>query len=108
MINFNDFQKLEIKIGEIKSAEAIPETDKLIKFIIDIGEKEIQVISGIKEHYPNPEMLTGKQVPVLVNLEPRVIKGFESQGMVLYVVGEGENFTTLEPGKKIANGTIVK
>jgi methionyl-tRNA synthetase len=109
MIIFEDFQKLEIKIGEILEAEAVPEADRLLKFKVDLGEGDIRIIiSGVREHYPDPAVLIGRQVPVLVNLAPRMIKGIESQGMILYAVGEGENFTTLEPSKKIPPGTIVR
>src|SRR3972149_2910177 len=109
MINYEDFQKIEIKIGKILEAEIVPEADRLLKFKIDLGEIGIrQIISGVREHYPDPQSLVGKSVPVLVNLEPRTIRGVESQGMILYVVGEGDNFTTLEPAKTVPAGTIIR
>lgn len=108
MITFDDFAKLEIRIGKILEAEIVPEADRLLKFKVNIGAETVQIISGIREHYPDASVLIGKQVPVLVNLEPRMIKGHESKGMILYVVGEGENFTTLEPEHGVENGTQVR
>ena len=108
MITFDDFKKLDVRIGTIISAEIVPEADKLIKLLIDIGEEKIQIISGIREHYPDPVVLVGRQVPVLVNLEPKVIRGNESRGMVLYVVGNENNFTTLGPNHNVENGTQVQ
>ena len=109
MINFDDFKKLDIRIGKILEAEIVPEADRLLKFKVDLGNGDVrQIISGVREYYPDPQMLVGKSVPVLTNLEPRLIKGIESQGMILYVVGEGENFSTLEPSKSVPPGTIVR
>ncbi len=108
MINFEDFTKLDIRIGTITSAEKVPEADRLLKLMVDLGEEaERQIVSGIAEHFPEPEVLVGKQVPVLMNLEPRTIRGVESQGMILYVVGE-DTLTTLSPEEKVESGTLVK
>lgn len=108
-ISIEDFAKLKIKIGKILSAEKVPEADKLIKLMIDIGEETPrQILSGIAMHYPDPSVLVGKQVPVLSNLAPRMIRGHESQGMILYAVGEGEYFTTVEPAKEVPVGTPLK
>ncbi len=108
MITFDDFAKLEIRIGTILEAEIVPEADRLLKLKVNLGAETVQIISGVRERYPNPSILIGKQVPVLVNLEPRTIKGHESKGMILYVVGEGENFTTLEPEHNVENGTQIR
>jgi methionyl-tRNA synthetase len=109
MINFEDFQKIEIKIGKIIEAEIVPEADRLLKFKVDMGNAEIRtIVSGVREHYPDTQSLIGKSVPVVANLAPRMIKGIESQGMIMYAVGEGENFCTLEPSKDIPLGTIVR
>ncbi len=124
MINFDDFQKLDIRIGEILEAEIVPEADRLLKFKVDLGTLKdaegiearniVQIVSGVREHYADPSILIGKQVPVLTNLAPREIKGILSQGMILYVVGlpgeknDLENFTTLEPFKKVPPGSIVR
>lgn len=108
-IAIDDFAKIKIKIGKILSAEKVPDADKLIKFSIDVGEESPrQILSGIAMHYPDPAVLVGKHIPVIVNLAPRMIRGLESNGMVLYAVGEGEHFTTLEPAKEVPPGTPVK
>ncbi len=108
MINFEDFTKLDIRIGTIASVEKVPDADRLLRLMVDLGEEtERQIVSGIAEHFPEPEVLVGRQVPVLLNLEPRTIRGVESQGMILYVVGD-DTLTTLEPSEKTPNGTSVK
>lgn len=108
IISIEDFAKVKIKIGTILSAEKVPDTDKLIKFMVDAGEgTPRQILSGIATHYPDPSVLVGKKVPVLVNLAPRVIRGHESQGMILYAVHE--NFlTTLSPTSDVPNGTEIR
>ncbi len=108
MINFKDFTKLDIRIGTIVSAEKVPDADRLLRMMVDLGEEtQRQIVSGIAEHFVEPKSLIGRQVPVLLNLETRTIRGVESQGMILYAVGEN-NLTTLEPSEKILNGTPVK
>jgi len=106
-ITFDDFEKLDIRIGTILSAERVPETDKLLALSVALGEETRTIVSGIAQYFPEPEVLIGRQVPVLVNLKPRTIKGVESRGMVLYVVGEGF-LTTLEPSRQADNGVSVK
>lgn len=108
MITFDEFKKAEIKIGKILAAEKVPEADRLLKLSIDLGEETPrQILSGIAEYYPNPAILVGKQVPVLANLPTRTIRGLESQGMVLYAVGEGF-LTTVEPSREVPPGTNVQ
>ncbi|OGD68084.1 methionine--tRNA ligase subunit beta [Candidatus Campbellbacteria bacterium RIFCSPHIGHO2_12_FULL_35_10] len=108
MINIDDFAKLEIKVGEIKTAEKVEGSDRLLVFNVDLGEeKERQIISGVAEHFSDPNYLIGKQVLVVANLETRKIRGIESQGMILYT-SDDEIFTTLGPGQKIKNGSLVK
>jgi len=108
MINFDDFSKLDIRIGMITSAEKIPKADRLLRISVDLGEEnERQIVSGIAGHFPEPGVLVGRQVPVLTNLESRIIRGVESNGMILYVV-EGDMLTTLEPSEKVSNGIPVK
>lgn len=107
MITYDDFAKLDIRIGTILEAEKIPEGDKLLKLKINIGEEERQVMAGIAEFKTNPEELVGKQIPVLVNLEPRMLRGYESQGMIL-ATGDGESFALLHPEKEVKPGSQVK
>jgi tRNA-binding protein len=80
-ISIDDFSKVELKVGLIKSAERIEGT-RLLKLIVDLGGEERQIISGIAEYY-SPEQLIGKKVIVVANLKPKMIRGFESQGMIL-------------------------
>lgn len=108
MITFDEFKKAEIKIGKILAAERVPEADRLLKLSIDLGEETPrQILSGIAEYYPDPAILVGKQVPVLANLPTRTIRGLESQGMVLYAVGEGF-LTTVEPSREVPPGTNIQ
>ena len=112
MITIDDFKKLDIRLGTITEAAKIPEADRLVRLLIDMGSEVRQVVSGIAAHYPDPSVLVGTQVPVLANLEPRMIKGYESKGMVLYAIEtdtEGkERLTTMSPAAALANGSIVR
>jgi methionyl-tRNA synthetase len=81
-VTFDEFQKMDIRIGKVLDAEPVPKTDKLLKMTIDTGIDQRTVVSGIAQHYQAEEMV-GKQVTILVNLAPRKIRGVESQGMIL-------------------------
>jgi methionyl-tRNA synthetase len=81
-ITFDDFMKLDIRVGEIKEAEEIEGADRLYKVVVDLGSEERTLIAGVKKYYPK-EDLPGKKVLVLANLEPKVIRGVESHGMIL-------------------------
>jgi len=105
MITIDDFKKVEVRVGKVVSAERVPETDKLLRLMVDLGETEPrQIISGIAAYVPEPELLVGKQLAFVTNLEPRVIRGLESNGM-LFAVGEGETFAFLTPDRIIPPGT---
>ena len=106
-INYEDFSKLDIRIGKIISAEKILDADKLLKLIIDIGGEERQVVAGIAEVFEDPEVLVGKKTPVLVNLEPRKLRGFESQGMILATSVDGKP-VLLRPEEEVPPGSTVK
>lgn len=91
-VSFEEFKKMDIRVGTIREVEPVPETDKLLRCQIDFneidenGDKKLrQIISGIRESYPDYEKLIGKQVLYIVNLEPRIIKGFESNGMLMAI-----------------------
>lgn len=108
MVSFDDFKRFDIKIGEVISAERVPDTDKLIKLMVDVGEEENrQIISGIAE-YTEPEALVGRKFPFIVNLEPRVIRGFESNGMILAVSSDNGTFSFLEPTSNVSVGSAVR
>ncbi len=82
-IGIDDFLKVELRVGEIKTAERVPKADKLLRFTIDLGEAEPrQILAGIAQYY-DPEKLPGRKVIVVANLAPRKLRGFESQGMIL-------------------------
>lgn len=105
-ITFNDFSKLEIRIGKVLSAEKVEGTDKLLKLEVDFGSLKRQIVSGIAEFY-KPEDLIGKDFPFFINLEPRIIKGVESQGMIL-AVDTGLSVVLLNPDKEVEPGSTVR
>jgi methionyl-tRNA synthetase len=117
-ITIDDFIKCDIRIGTILSADFVEDADKLLVFKIDLGETKEnedgevvptvrQILSGIRQNYPDPSVLVGLQVPVLCNLPTRKLRGLESEGMILYSIGEGQDFTTLGPKLHVTNGTQV-
>lgn len=108
MISYEDFAKLEIKIGTIIAVEVVEDADKLLKLTVDVGEETPrQIISGIRTYFEDPQFLVGKQCPFLTNLEPRVIRGFESQGMILAASFE-DTFGLLNPHQELPAGTKIK
>ncbi|MDC1205358.1 tRNA-binding protein [Candidatus Pacebacteria bacterium] len=107
-ISYDDFLKLEIKIGIIQSVEIVEGADKLLKLMVDIGEENPrQIVSGIREFFEDPEFLVGKQCPFLTNLEPRTIRGVESQGMIL-AASSDDVFSLLIPSNALSAGTMIK
>jgi len=109
MISLEDFKKVEIRAGKILSAEKIPDTDKLLKLAVDFAEeKPRQIVSGIALYYPDPSVLVGKTCMFVTNLEPRTIKGFESNGMLFAVSTPDGQFSILEPDSSIPPGTLAK
>ena len=104
-ITIADFAKVEVKVGTVVLCERVPETDKLLRLLIDIGEEEPrQIISGIASYVSEPDQLVGKQLSFVTNLAPRKLKGLESNGM-LFAVGEGDTFAFLVPDRAIPSGT---
>ncbi len=132
MITYDEFKKVEIRAGKILSAEKIPDTDKLLKLMVDFGEfeeiknvdqpaeatqpaaptpkkpKPRQIVSGISAYFPDPATLVGKTCMFVTNLEPRTIRGFESNGMLFAVSTEIGGFSILEPNSSIPPGTLAK
>lgn len=106
-ITYDDFSKLDMRVGTILEAEKMPKTDKLIVMKVDTGLDTRTIVSGIAEHF-TPEELVGKQVTVLVNLAPRKLRGVESQGMILLAEGEDGKlvFVNSDQGK-VANGAAI-
>jgi methionine--tRNA ligase beta chain len=107
MITYDDFAKLEIKIGKVVSVEKVPEADRLLKLVFDFGQEQRQIISAIAPYFPNPSVLVGQQMPVLTNLEPKVLRGHESQGMILSIALD-DNVVMLNPAQNVPDGTIVR
>ncbi len=106
-ISYEDFTRLDIKIGIIKEAKEHPNADKLLILKIDEGKDELrQLVAGIKEAY-DPEDIIGKQIVFLANLEPRELRGEMSNGMILAADGEGKP-VLLHPAKDVPPGSTVK
>lgn len=106
MISYDDFKKVEMKVGKILSGEVVEGADKLYKFMVDLGEEQPrQILSAIREYYPNIEDLIGKKLVFVSNLEPRTIRGFESQGMVVAVDGVGDTPVFLVPENDVPPGS---
>lgn len=109
MISYEDFKKAEIKIGKIIGAEKIPDTDKLLLLKVDFAEESPrQIVSGIALHFPDPLSLIGVKCAFVTNLEPRIIRRFESNGMILAVGGNELPFSLLKVDESVKEGSIVK
>ena len=107
-ITFDDFAKLDLRIGTITAAEKVPKADKLLKLAIDIGEVEPRtIVSGIAQHF-TPKELLGQQVLLLCNLEPRKMRGVESQGMVLMAEDAEGKLRFVKPSEGVPAGSEVR
>jgi methionyl-tRNA synthetase len=106
-ITYEDFSKVDIRVGKILTAEKIKKSKKLLKLMVDVGEpKPRQIVAGLADYY-QPEELVGKVVNVLVNLQPAKLCGVESQGMLL-AADAGERVSLLTPDKEMKPGSIVR
>ena len=105
MIDFKDWSKLEIRIGKIVEAEKIENSDKLIKLQVDLGKEKRQIVAGIAEFFEVKDLI-GKEIPILVNLEPRKLRGVESQGMILAADVDGKP-VLLHPEKEVPAGSKI-
>ncbi len=106
-ITFDDFGKIDIRVGTVIEAEKVAKTKKLLKLKIDTGIDQRTVVSGIAEYY-KPEDLVGKQVSILVNLEPKKLKGIESQGMILCAENADGSLSIVTPDQSVKPGSEVK
>lgn len=107
-MSYEEFSKLELKVGTILSAEKIPGADKLYKLSVDAGESSPRTLAaGIAQYY-SPEQLVGRQIVVVANLAPRSIRGVLSQGMLLAAETETGGAAVLSPDPKVKNGAKVK
>lgn len=107
MISYNDFQRIDLRVAKILEAERIEGSEKLLKLQVDLGEEKRQIIAGIGKVY-TPENLIGRQIMVIVNLEPRVLFGEESNGMLLAASDEEGNPVLLIPDSEIFPGAKIK
>ncbi len=105
MINFEEFQKLNLRIGNIIVAEKVEGSNKLLKLKVDLGSEEKQIIAGIATEYEVEELIN-RQIVIVANLEPRVIFGLESQGMLL-AVNNDDKLALLKPDKEMLCGSKI-
>ncbi len=106
MATIEDFRKLELRIARIKEANDHPNADKLVVLILDLGDRQKQVVAGIKNYYSKEE-LVGKHVVVVDNLDPVVLRGVESQGMIL-AGSDDLTLAVVSPDKILKLGSVVK
>lgn len=106
-ISYDDFSKMDIRVGTILEAEKVAKTKKLLKLTVDTGIDKRTIVSGIAEYY-KPEEIIGKQVSVLVNLAPKNLKGIESRGMILMAENLDGSLSFVSPDKLLKNGSVVK
>jgi len=106
MVAFEEFKRLELKVAKIKEVTDHPNADKLYVIIIDLGDKTKQIVAGIRNSY-KPEDLIGKEVVVVDNLEPIVLRGVESQAMLLAAQDEN-GVAIIKPEREVSVGSIVK
>jgi methionine--tRNA ligase beta chain len=106
MATIEDFKKIELKVAEIKEVNDHPNADRLYLVTVDLGDKTKQLVAGIRSAYQKEELI-GKQVIVVDNLEPALIRGVESQGMLLAASDES-GISIVSPLRKLKNGSIVK
>ncbi len=107
-VKFNEFKKVDLRVGQIKSVKVHPNADKLYILIVGLGEGEhdIQLVAGLKGHYEEDELIS-KKIIVVRNLEPSIIRGVESQGMLLAAIFKG-NVALIVPEKDIEVGSKVE
>lgn len=106
-IEFDDFMKLDIRVGTVLECQKVPKADKLLQFKIDDGLETRTIVSGIAQHY-KPEELVGKQVCFIANLAPRKLKGIISEGMILSAENHDGSLAVVMPGREVKPGSEVK
>jgi methionine--tRNA ligase beta chain len=105
-ITFNDFTKLDIRIGEVEEAEPVPDSRNLLKLIVDFGSEKRQCVAGLLNYY-EPTELVGKKFAFLTNLQRRKLMGIESQCMILAAEDDDGNVALVSPEKDIASGSKI-
>ena len=104
-ITLDEFKRIDLRVGEITSCERVEGTDKLLKLTVDLGAESRQLVAGLAAHY-EPQQLLGRQIVVVCNLKPAVIRGIESQGMLL-AAGDGQVLGVLTPERRVQNGSKI-
>lgn len=107
MISFKQFQELDLRVGKIVEAEAVPESKNLIKLQVDFGKEKRQAVAGLLQWY-EPEQLIGKKYMFILNLEPRKMMGLESQCMIFAAEDDEGNIVLMAPEKDIKEGSVVR
>jgi methionyl-tRNA synthetase len=105
-IAFDEFQKLDLRVGKIVEANQVPKSKKLIRIIVDFGTEKRQAVAGLLRFY-KPEELVGKKYVFILNLQKRMLAGLESQCMVLAAEDDQGNVVVLQPEKDIAEGSKI-
>lgn len=107
-INFNDLSKIDIRVGTIETVENIKESDKLVKLTVDFGDQKRSIVVGMKKERENPQEIEGVQALFVLNLEPKEIMGYKSEGM-LFDIGYEDKITPVlaTPEKQVPNGVRV-
>lgn len=105
-IVFDDFMKMDLRVGEVKTAEKVEKSNKLLMFTVDMGLETRTILSGVAKHF-TPEEMVGKKVTVMANLAPRKIMGVESQGMLLFAENSDGKLVAVNPGKDAENGATI-
>ena len=106
-ITYDDFSKLDLRVGTILTAEKVEKADKLLKLTVDLGFEQRTIVSGIAEHF-KPEELPGLQVSVVANLAPRKIRGIESKGMILLAEDSTKKLRFVSPKELTENGSVIR
>jgi methionyl-tRNA synthetase len=109
-VNIDDFKKIVLKVGEIKEVYEVEGADKLYRFLVDLGEDGgcRTILSGIREFFPNKDIFIGKKVCVVANLASRKLRGFESNGMLLFAGGDSGKIFSVSPDLDTPIGTIIR
>ena len=105
LVSIEEFGKIDLRVARIVHAEEIPGAEKLLKLLLDLGDRQVQVVAGIRKHY-KPEELRGKLVAVVANLKPATIRGVRSEGMIL-AASDG-TLALIGPDREVEPGTRIK
>jgi methionyl-tRNA synthetase len=106
-IVYDDFDKLDIRVGNVLECEKVPKADKLLRFLLDDGLGKRTILSGIAAYYPHPDKLVGKQVCFIANLEPRKLRGIMSEGMILSAENADGSLSLIEPSEDVLPGSQI-